>query len=173
MRTRQRAIEDLRRAIDCLPARSRRAMIEGIAANDIIVGAYSSRDGGICPMLAAHRNGGRTDLLAFARAWDRYTGVGRRARRATPRELRVLVSHLEASLLEEDGSPDLAAAIAEHRATLARRHPRPGDPDRTRELRGRTGWRWLRPFRRLDDYERALAEAHDAPAAEDRESVPA
>ena len=25
-------------------------------------------------MLAAHRNGGRTDLASFARAWDRYTG---------------------------------------------------------------------------------------------------
>jgi hypothetical protein len=24
-------------------------------------------------MLAAHRNGGRTSLVSFARAWDRYT----------------------------------------------------------------------------------------------------
>ena len=26
-------------------------------------------------MLAAHRNGGRTSLASFARAWDRYTGA--------------------------------------------------------------------------------------------------
>jgi hypothetical protein len=32
-------------------------MLEGIEANRIIVGAYSDRQGGICPMLAAHRNG--------------------------------------------------------------------------------------------------------------------
>ncbi len=33
----------------------------------IIVGAYVDRDGGVCPMLAAHRQGGRTDFLTFAR----------------------------------------------------------------------------------------------------------
>ncbi len=36
------------------------------------------------------------------------------------------------------------------------RSTRPGDPDRSRELRGRPGWAWLRVFRRYDDYERAL-----------------
>ncbi len=41
-------------------------MLEGIAANEIIVGAYSTDDG-ICPMLAAHRAGGRTSVIAFAR----------------------------------------------------------------------------------------------------------
>ena len=46
-------------------------MLRGIATNRIIVGAYVDRSsGGICPMLAAHRNGGRTDVAAFARAWD-------------------------------------------------------------------------------------------------------
>ena len=54
----------------------------------IIVGAYSDRSGGVCPMLAAHRCGGRTDFRSFARAWDRFTGAGRRARKATERELR-------------------------------------------------------------------------------------
>ena len=49
-------------------------MLDGIEANQIIVGAYTDRRGGVCPMLAAHRNGGRTDLASFARAWDRYTG---------------------------------------------------------------------------------------------------
>ena len=35
-------------------------MLEGMDANRIIVGAYTDRQGGICPMLAAHRHGGRT-----------------------------------------------------------------------------------------------------------------
>src|SRR5437764_14363292 len=98
MRTsRQASIEDLSRSIDCLPTRTKRAMLQGIDTNPIIVGAYSTRDG-ICPMLAAHRAGGRTDLIAFARAWDRVALGGRRRakpRRATERELLILRSHLE------------------------------------------------------------------------------
>ncbi len=73
-------------------------MLEGIAANPIIAGAYSTDDG-VCPMLAAHRAGGRTSLIAFARAWDRFAfrdARKARARRATERELRVLKAHLEA-----------------------------------------------------------------------------
>ena len=63
-------------------------MLEGIDANTIIVGAYTDRRGGVCPMLAAHRHGGRTDLLAFAHAWDRFCerqapAAGDRARAAT------------------------------------------------------------------------------------------
>ena len=53
------AIEQLRTAIDCLPYDTRVAMLQGVRDNEIVVGAYSTRDGGICPMLAAHRNGGR------------------------------------------------------------------------------------------------------------------
>ena len=45
----------------------------GSARNPIIVGAYTDGRGGVCPMLAAHRNGGRTSFASFARAWDRYT----------------------------------------------------------------------------------------------------
>ena len=58
---------------------------------------------------------------------------------------------------EELELPDgaLGDAIAEHR-TLTSARSRPGDPDRSRELHGRPGWAWLRPVRRLDDYERAL-----------------
>jgi hypothetical protein len=92
-------------------------MLTGISGNDIIVGAYATGDG-ICPMLAAHRNGGRTNFIGFANAWDRFaTRDGRRgaSRRATDRELRVLRAHLEASLLEDDAPvSDLAAARAEH-----------------------------------------------------------
>jgi hypothetical protein len=61
-------IDDLRLAIDCLPMRTREAMLEGIHANEIIVGAYSDRAGGVCPMLAAHRHGGRTSFVSFAHA---------------------------------------------------------------------------------------------------------
>ena len=68
-------------------------------SNRIIVGAYTDRSGGVCPMLAAHRNGGRTSLASFARAWDSYTGVrARRARPATERELGTLRTMLEASI---------------------------------------------------------------------------
>src|SRR6476469_7008467 len=81
-------IEDLRRTIDCLPLRTREAMLRGIREDDIIVGAYQTR-GGNCPMLAAHRRGGRTSFLSFARAWDRFAAA-RSPRRATARELRVL-----------------------------------------------------------------------------------
>jgi hypothetical protein len=155
MRRDRSPIEDLRLAIDCLPVRTRVAMLEGVRANEIIVGAYTDRRGGVCPMLAAHRCGGRTNFLSFARAWDRFAGV-KHARRATEREVRILTAHLEASLLADE-SVDLAAAIADHREIAGRASkPRPGDPDRSRTLAHRPGWAWLRPFRRLDDYERAL-----------------
>jgi hypothetical protein len=161
MRQRTKAtIHDLRVAIDCLPRHTRIAMLRGIQSGPIIVGAYTGEDG-ICPMLAAHRNGGRTSFIAFARAWDSfaYRGQkGRCSRRATPRELLVLRSHLEASLLaDETPAEDLAAVIAEHRAAVQARRPRPGDVDRSRELRHRRGWRWTRPARSLEEYERLLA----------------
>jgi hypothetical protein len=137
-------------------------MLEGVRENDIIAGAYSDR-GGICPMLAAHRAGGRTNCISFARAWDAFAFRGTRnplARRATRRELLVLTAHLEASLLDEDGpAPDLGAAIAAHRGLVGGRprHDRPGDSNRGPELRSRPGWAWLRVVRRYDEYERALA----------------
>jgi hypothetical protein len=168
MRRKRSSISDLRLAIDCLPVRTRIAMLEGVRSNEIIVGAYVDRRGGVCPMLAAHRCGGRTDFLSFARSWDRFTEA-KRARRATERELAILTGHLEASLLAEE-EIDLATAISDHRETIARR-VRPGDPDRSKELATRHGWSWLRPFRRLDEYERALArvEAEREALAERRE----
>src|SRR5205085_5719069 len=122
MRRRRRAtIQDLRLAIDCLPDTTRRAMLEGIGSNAIIVGGYTDGRGGVCPMLAAHRAGGRTSFIYFARAWDRFTQAGSRTRRATERELQILATQLEASLLEQDGrSPDLSQAMADHRELLAR-----------------------------------------------------
>jgi hypothetical protein len=116
MRPARAPIEDLRLAIDCLPLRTREAMLAGIRSQDILVGAYSDRAGRVCPMLAAHRFGGRTSFVAFARAWDRFSGA-RRARPATERELRILEMHLRESI--ERASADLGEAIAEHQ-TLVR-----------------------------------------------------
>jgi hypothetical protein len=163
MRTRRHAtIEDLRRTIDSLPHDTRVAMLDGIRHNEIIAGAYTDH-GGICPMLAAHRAGGRTSCISFAKAWDAFAFRGARtrpARRATRRELLVLTSHLEVSLLDDDAATsDLDAAVAEH-AELVQARPacdRPGDPDRSAELETRRGWAWLRVTRRYDEYERALA----------------
>lgn len=151
MRDRRDTIRELRSAIDCLPVRTRRAMLEAIERNTIIAGAYVDRDGGVCPMLAAHRNGGRTNFITFARTWDRFTGA-RRARRATQRELGVLRGHLEASLLADEHI-DLAGAIAEHRELVEARPQ--GEPMRRPDLEPRTR-RWLRPFRREDEYDVAL-----------------
>jgi hypothetical protein len=172
MRTQRAAtITDLRHAVDCLPRATRIAMLEGIRGNDIIVGAYTAPEG-ICPMLAAHRAGARTDCISFARAWDRFALTGtrcRRARRATRRELLVLTTQLEASLSDDEAPvSDLGAAIAEHQTLMERRErsqrvedarpkARPGDRDRTAELRVRPGWAWMRVVRRYDDYERVLA----------------
>ena len=134
---RTRPARDLRTAIDCLPLTTRKAMLSGVESNRIIVGAYTDRSGGVCPMLAAHRNGGRTSLASFAHAWDRYTGVrGRKARPATERELTTLTTMLEASIALDE-LPTVSEVVREAKATRAKR---------------------LRVFRRFDEYERAVAE---------------
>jgi hypothetical protein len=111
MRTRD-PITALERAIRCLPADARAAMLTGIRANPIVVGAYTDGRGGICPMLAAHRQGARVTYLNFAKAWDAFART-KRVRRATQRELRTLEDLLTASLQDET---DFAAAIREHMA---------------------------------------------------------
>lgn len=199
MRRPRRPAQDLRFAIECLPRRTRLAMLQGVESNTIIVGAYTDRDGGVCPMLAAHRRGGRTDLASFARAWDRYTRVGKRSRTATEREVRTLTTMLEASLAEDDfARGELATAIAELKAVKARRaqeaapavppeehRPAPvaaedrgakrrpaetGERDRSRELHRHPGWAWLRVFRRYDEYEAAINRVRRAERAlEERE----
>jgi hypothetical protein len=116
-------VERLRLAIDCLPVGTREAMLTGLRANDrIIAGAYVDGEGGVCPMLAAHRAGGRTDLLAFARSWDRFTRTRGSSRAATERELRILVAQLESSLMSAS-AVDFDVAIEEHRE-LTRRSDR-------------------------------------------------
>ena len=152
MRRRRRAtISELREAVECLPRTTRVAMLEGIRQNEIIVGAYADNDG-ICPMLAAHRAGGRTSLISFAKAWDRFAFRGERrcaARRATERELLVLRSHLEASLIDEDRPTEMARAIVQHRELM--------DGALARELRGREQARWVRVLRRHEQEEAPAA----------------
>ncbi len=131
---RRRPARDLRIAIDCLPLQTRKAMLEGVEGNRIIVGAYTDRTGGVCPMLAAHRNGGRTSLASFARAWDSYTGARGRARPASERELHTLTAMLEASIALDE----LPALQDVAREAKKRRPPR--------------------LFHRFDEYERAVAE---------------
>lgn len=154
---RRRPARDLRLAIDCLPLQTRKAMLTGVEANRIIVGAYTDSRGGICPMLAAHRNGGRTSLASFARAWDRYTGARGVARTASARELGTLRAMLEASILLDE-MPALDPPRRPRRPT--------GETHRAAELRSRAGWAWLRPVRRLDEYERALEEIERAGTSE-------
>ena len=141
-------------------------MLAGIETGRIIVGAYTDSEGGVCPMLAAHRRGGRTSLASFARAWDRYTGARGRARPATGRELNTLRAMLDASIALEE-IPSLPRP--------SRGCPRlgTGERHRARELRGRPGWAWLRPVRRLDEYERAVAELDGVAADRERLATPA
>jgi hypothetical protein len=158
---RRRPARELRTAVDCMPLQTRKAMLEGIEANRIIVGAYTDRQGGVCPMLAAHRNGGRTSLASFARAWDRYTGARGRPRPATDREINTLRAMLEASV-----ALDETPSLSEVPRPAARPKRDTGERHRARELRYQPGWAWMRPFRRLDEYERALAELERAKRAE-------
>jgi hypothetical protein len=164
-------------AIDCMPSTTRQAMLDGITSNRIIVGAYTDRLGGVCPMLAAHRHGGRTALASFARAWDRYTNAHGRPRPATERELRTLKAMLQASLYSEDSRSDLTAAVNEMKASKERRAreeveaPKAdtGERDRAPELRKRHGWAWLRVFRRYDAYKAAIDQIEAAEREEQRE----
>lgn len=117
-----------------LPIETKQAMLVGLDNETIVTGAYT-HDGGICPMLAAHRRGGRTDRESFAKCWDRYTGADK-GRRATERELRTLRCMLEASLLEPI---DIHAVEP----------PRPA---------------WSRLFRRWDAYAATIGPLEDAVA---------
>ena len=184
---------ELRAAVDRLPLATRRAMLEGMQTNSIIVGADGNPHGGVCPIYAASTPPSKRIGKPFARAWDRYAGA-RLPRPASDRELRALRSMLETSIeLETEPTVFLDAAIAAHRASEARsqaashvreenvretlpsareaREPAPrrdsGDRDRTGELSRRHGWAWLRPVRSYDDYERML-QAVDEMAREAR-----
>ena len=144
----RRDTERLRHVVDCLPYDTRVAMLQGLQRYDrILVGAYSDRSGGVCPMLAAHRCGGRTDFRSFARAWDRFTGAGRRARKASERELRTLTAQIEASIWRED---EMRAEVSALGTGAARPRTQP---------KREAGAAWLRPFRRWDGYREAVGAA--------------
>jgi hypothetical protein len=144
-RNHTRVVDDLRLAIDCLPVRTREAMLDAVRRNErIIVGAYVDGYGGVCPMLAAHRRGGRTDFLSFAKSWDRFTNASAPGRPATERELAILTGQLEASLLDES-LIDFSRAIREHRELRARgARARAADPLGEIRVRRNTASRWLK-----------------------------
>ena len=177
----------LRTAVDALPDRTKIAMLRGIEHNRIIVGAYvDPRSGGICPMLAAHRNGGRTSLASFALAWDTYTGA-KRTRLARRREVATLVSLLRASLNEGSLGSSAGGSIAEaarairaERAEFAaleaseaatRLHPpeppheeprisrRRQSAERAADLRDRLRFAWRTPRGRTDDFKDLVSAA--------------
>jgi hypothetical protein len=185
MARRERPTYRLRVAVEQLPLHTKEAMLRGIDTNRIIVGAYvDHHSGGICPMLAAHRNGGRTSVGTFARAWDEYTGA-KRPRRATRREVRTLRSLLEWSLGTSSELPagSLAEAAAQIRAereqfrcasestpveipdvepaNISITRADAGDRHRGRELRLRRNWSWIRPARQLGEYRDLLAAAEE------------
>jgi hypothetical protein len=117
-----------------LPIETKEAMLVALDSETIVTGAYT-HDGGVCPMLAAHRRGGRTDRESFAKCWDRYTGADK-GRRASEREIRTLRCMLEGSLLEP---VDIHSVEP----------PRPA---------------WSRLFRRWDTYSAAIGPLEDAVA---------
>ena len=119
-----------------LPIETKQAMLAALDSETIVTGAYT-HDGGVCPMLGAHRRGGRTDRESFAKSWDRYTGASK-GRWATEREIRTLRCMLEASLLEP---------VDLHSIERPKQWPH-----------------WSRLFRRWDSYAAAIGPLEDAVA---------
>jgi hypothetical protein len=106
MAKRRNNAERLRNSVYSMPSHTKEAMLRGIRKNRVIVGAYVDKRGGVCPMLAAHRNGGRTNFGTFARAWDAFTDANqRKPRRASRREVRTLEGYLEMALIREGATP--------------------------------------------------------------------
>ena len=127
MAKRRNNAQRLRNSVDAMPNGTKQAMLQGIRTNRVIVGAYTDKRGGVCPMLAAHRNGGRTNFGTFARAWDAFTGAKHgKARRASRREVRTLEGYLEMALLRDGPTGErlparpLAEEIREVQATRRR-----------------------------------------------------
>jgi hypothetical protein len=111
----RRRAQALSRAISELPTGTRRAMLEAAETEELIIGAYTDRRGRMCPMLAAHRRGGRAQVGTFPRAWDSF-GRAHRPRVATERELEILKALLQESLAGRppaQGSPVVAGAAAQ------------------------------------------------------------
>jgi hypothetical protein len=127
MAKRRNNSERLRNSVSSMPNATKQAMLSGIRSNRVIVGAYVDKRGGVCPMLAAHRNGGRTNFGTFARAWDAFTRANpRKPRRASRLEVRMLENYLEMALIREgvggEMLPDrpLAEEVRDVKATRRR-----------------------------------------------------
>ena len=123
MAKRRNNAERLRNSVSAMPNGTKQAMLTGIRSNRVIVGAYVDKRGGVCPMLAAHRNGGRTDMGSFARAWDEYTGAdAKKPRRASFREVSTLQNYLEMAMIGEgyDDRRPLTEAVRDVQATRRR-----------------------------------------------------
>src|SRR4051794_35558807 len=144
MRQARNAASRLRAAVDMLPIETKQAMLFALDNETIVTGAYT-HDGGVCPMLGAHRRGGRTSRESFAKAWDRYTGADK-GRVATEREIRTLRCMLDASLIEPMDLFDVSPPKPRKR----RVHPH--------------AWAWSRLFRRWDHYAAAIGPLEDAVA---------
>ena len=122
-------------------------------------GAYVDDHGGVCPMLAAHRCGGRTDFLSFAKSWDRFT----RARAASARRPSASCgSSSPSSRTASRGSSglELDRAIAEHRALRRQAPARAPSSSPIRPIRGRD------PRRQAAALERATISADDSAGAD-------
>ena len=122
---REEALADLRQSIDTLPERTRAAMLAGLGNNTVITGAFTDGSG-VCPMLAAHREGVRTRCMGFPEAWDRFTGVHGRGicRPATQYEVLQLRMQIEESLAAPRTTSGFAEAIAAHQASIESRRER-------------------------------------------------
>lgn len=122
---RELAVAELRRSIDVLPEPTRRAMLSGVTSSTVITGSFSDGSG-VCPMMAAHRAGGRTTCVSFPEAWDRYCGVWGRniTRQATQEEVAVLRAQLEDSFSAPVVDTMLSDAITEHLAMVQARRRR-------------------------------------------------
>jgi len=121
---REQARAELRRSLDVLPERTRKAMLHGLGNNTVITGAFAASNQGACPMMVAHREGGRTSCCTFPEAWDKFTGVyGRHIiREATQYEVQILCEEIEASLVPLPNVLSLSDAIAAHQAIVQARH---------------------------------------------------
>ncbi len=138
----QHAVERLRLAIDCMPWRRARRCSEECAATSASSSARMRRRGGVCPMLAAHRRGGRTDFLVVrqvlgpVRSRRRASRAGDRARAADPRRA-------AGGEPAGAGGLELDRAIGEHHV-LRGRSLAPAQAARVRRLQRRDTARRLR-----------------------------
>jgi len=176
---------DLLRAIEELSLTTREAMLEAVRCptTRLIAGSYVAPGGGVCPLLAAHRRGGRshdasTTTAAFADAWDHCTGTPTgEPRLIDTSERRMLDGLLLASITREQLRRE-AAERREHEARGAITRVRAGrgarlesllraegDRNRAQELARRAGWAWLGVYRRYDEYRAALTAAGEVDGA--------